>query len=72
MLHFTHTSRFTGKLSIHIMPLESKDLTINIFKNTTFLQIRVEVKQSYKPPKLHSDFRSSTCAKTTVLRSEIL
>lgn len=43
-LRFVHTSRFTGKLSIYIMTFESKHLTTNIFKNTTFLQIRAELK----------------------------
>lgn len=52
MLSFVHTNGFIGKLIKHIVSLESKYLTRNIFKNTTFLQIGEELNQNYKPPKL--------------------
>lgn len=65
MLSFVHTNGFIRKLIKHIVPLESKYLTRNIFKNITFLQIGEELNQNYNPPKLCSDFRSSNYAKTT-------
>lgn len=53
MLSFVHTNGFIGKLIKHIVSLESKYLTRNIFKNITFLQIG-ELNQNYNPPKLCS------------------